>query len=147
MAKTPYPLPDFPHLEFKRCWTLSESVNRNLGQCVAIVNCLGGVPVDPELQRELRTVSLQRGAVATTAIEGNTLSEAELQTVLSGKELPKSREYQAVEVLNAGFARACLADAGTPLLTEVLVDDDGHEQFFAAGEPAALCSGSSDVLR
>ena len=46
-------------------------------------------------------------------------------------------QHVAVEVLNAGFARACLADAGTPLLTEVLVDDDGHEQFFAASEPAA----------
>jgi chorismate mutase-like protein len=46
-------------------------------------------------------------------------------------------QHVAVEVLNAGFARACLADAGTPLLTEVLVDNDGHEQFFAASEPAA----------
>ena len=46
-------------------------------------------------------------------------------------------QHVAVEVLNAGFARACLADAGTPLLTDVLVDDDGHEQFFAANEPAA----------
>jgi 4-hydroxyphenylpyruvate dioxygenase-like putative hemolysin len=46
-------------------------------------------------------------------------------------------QHIAVEVLNAGFARACLADAGTPLLTEVLVDQDGHEQFFAVSEPAA----------
>jgi len=46
-------------------------------------------------------------------------------------------QHIAVEVLNAGFARACLADAGTPLLTEVLVDNDGHEQFFAVSEPAA----------
>jgi chorismate mutase-like protein len=46
-------------------------------------------------------------------------------------------QHVAIEVLNAGFARACLADAGTPLLTEVLVDADGHEQFFAVTEPAA----------
>lgn len=46
-------------------------------------------------------------------------------------------QHVAIEVLNAGFARACLADSGTPLLTEVLVDDDGHEQFFAVTEPAA----------
>jgi chorismate mutase-like protein len=46
-------------------------------------------------------------------------------------------QHVAVEVLNAGFARACLVDAGTPLLTEVLVDSDGHEQFFAVSEPAA----------
>lgn len=46
-------------------------------------------------------------------------------------------QHVAIEVLNAGYTRACLADAGTPLLTEVLVDADGHEQFFAVSEPAA----------
>jgi chorismate mutase-like protein len=45
-------------------------------------------------------------------------------------------QHVAIEVLNAGFARACLTDSGTPLVTEVLVDDDGHEQFFAAYDPA-----------
>ncbi|MEO7370242.1 MAG: chorismate mutase [Ilumatobacteraceae bacterium] len=46
-------------------------------------------------------------------------------------------QHVAIEVLNAGFARVSLADIGTALLTEVLVDEDGHEQFFAATEPAA----------
>ena len=46
-------------------------------------------------------------------------------------------QHVAIEVLNAGFARAVLADAGAPLLTDVLVDADGHEQFFAVTEPAA----------
>jgi 4-hydroxyphenylpyruvate dioxygenase-like putative hemolysin len=45
-------------------------------------------------------------------------------------------QHVALEVLNAGYARACLADAGAPLLTEVSVDADGHEQFFAADDPA-----------
>ncbi|MFM2076650.1 MAG: hypothetical protein RJA49_540 [Actinomycetota bacterium] len=45
-------------------------------------------------------------------------------------------QHVALEVLNAGYARACLADAGAPLLTEVVVDSDGHEQFFAADDPA-----------
>ncbi|MEO5898542.1 MAG: chorismate mutase, partial [Ilumatobacteraceae bacterium] len=45
-------------------------------------------------------------------------------------------QHIAIEVLNAGFARAYLAQTGTPLLTEVVVDDDGHEQFFAAADPA-----------
>jgi chorismate mutase-like protein len=45
-------------------------------------------------------------------------------------------QHVALEVLNAGYARACLSDAGAPLLTEVVVDDDGHEQFFAADDPA-----------
>lgn len=45
-------------------------------------------------------------------------------------------QHVALEVLNAGYARACLADAGAPLLTDVVVDGDGHEQFFAAADPA-----------
>ena len=45
-------------------------------------------------------------------------------------------QHVALEVLNAGYARACLAEAGAPLLTDVVVDADGHEQFFAADDPA-----------
>jgi chorismate mutase-like protein len=45
-------------------------------------------------------------------------------------------QHVAVEVLNAGFAHACLRDADAPLLTDVVVDADGHEQFFAADDPA-----------
>jgi chorismate mutase-like protein len=45
-------------------------------------------------------------------------------------------QHVALEVLNAGYARACLGEFGAPLLTEVAVDADGHEQFFAADDPA-----------
>lgn len=45
-------------------------------------------------------------------------------------------QHVAVEVLNAGYARQCLDDVGAPLLTDVVVDADGHEQFFAAHDPA-----------
>ncbi len=46
-------------------------------------------------------------------------------------------QHVAIEVLDAGYARACLVDGGAPLLTEVAVDADGHEQFFAANDPAS----------
>ena len=45
-------------------------------------------------------------------------------------------QHIAIEVLNAGYARACLADADASLLTDVVVDADGHEQFFAARDAA-----------
>lgn len=45
-------------------------------------------------------------------------------------------QHVSLEVLNAGYTRACLGEAGAPLLTEVAVDADGHEQFFAADDPA-----------
>jgi len=46
-------------------------------------------------------------------------------------------QHVSIEVLNAGYARACLQEGGAPLLTDVAVDADGHEQFFAADDPAA----------
>ena len=45
-------------------------------------------------------------------------------------------QHIAVEVLNAGYARACLAGQDAQLLTDVVIDADGHEQFFAAHDPA-----------
>lgn len=45
-------------------------------------------------------------------------------------------QHIAVEVLNAGYARACLAAADAQLLTDVVIDADGHEQFFAAHDEA-----------
>lgn len=58
-------------------------------------------PLMPETARELHALYLARGAHATTAIEGNTLSEAEVRQRLEGDlRLPPSREYLGVEVDN-----------------------------------------------
>lgn len=45
-------------------------------------------------------------------------------------------QHISIEVLNAGYARAALSALEAPLITEVVVDDQGHEQFFTAGDPA-----------
>lgn len=45
--------------------------------------------------------------------------------------------HVAVEVLNADYARGTLDGAGAPLLTPVIVDADGHEQFFTVRDPAS----------
>ena len=45
-------------------------------------------------------------------------------------------QHIAIEVLNAGYARACLAETDASLLTNVVIDDEGHEQFFAARDTA-----------
>jgi catechol 2,3-dioxygenase-like lactoylglutathione lyase family enzyme len=46
-------------------------------------------------------------------------------------------QHIAIEVLNASLARASLANSQTPLLTEVVVDDHGHEQFFTVRDQAS----------
>lgn len=44
-------------------------------------------------------------------------------------------QHLAIDVLNAGYARAALTAVDAPLLTEVVVDDNGHEQFFTVHDP------------
>jgi len=62
---------------------------------------LNNAPLHPKVARELHSLYLSKGAAATTAIEGNTLTETEVRQRLEGKlELPPSREYLGVEVDN-----------------------------------------------
>lgn len=59
------------------------------------------VPLLPETAERLHQVYLIKGVVATTAIEGNTLSEAEVEAHIQGKlSLPASKQYLATEVDN-----------------------------------------------
>mgnify|MGYP003350678642 CR=1 FL=1 len=44
--------------------------------------------------------------------------------------------HVALEVLNAGYAHQCLTGSGADLVTDVSTDSAGHEQFFAADDPA-----------
>jgi chorismate mutase-like protein len=44
-------------------------------------------------------------------------------------------QHLAIDVLNAGYARAALTAVDAPLLTEVVVDGNGHEQFFTVHDP------------
>jgi len=44
-------------------------------------------------------------------------------------------QHLAIDVLNAGYARAALTAVDAPLLTDVVVDANGHEQFFTVHDP------------
>lgn len=57
--------------------------------------------LSPDTSREMMQVFLARGVMATTAIEGNTLSEDEVRAILEGDlKLPPSRHYLQQEVEN-----------------------------------------------
>ena len=59
------------------------------------------VMVPPPVGKKMRLLYLAKGVAATTAIEGNTLSEREVRRRIRTREpLPKSQEYQGVEVDN-----------------------------------------------
>lgn len=77
-----------------------------LGEARSKCEHLGRFPVTPETRLALHQLTLLRGAIATTAIEGNTLTEQEVLDHRSGKRrLPASRLYQAQEVEN--IVKAC----------------------------------------
>ena len=72
-----------------------------LGECQSKIEHLAGVPLRPSTAEDLHKLYLAKGARATTAIEGNTLSEEEVLAHLDGElELPPSREYLKQEVAN-----------------------------------------------
>lgn len=72
-----------------------------LGEAQSKCEHIAGVPLQPETEKYLHRVFLAKGALATTAIEGNTLSESEVMQHLDGKlRLPPSKEYLAQEVDN-----------------------------------------------
>ena len=72
-----------------------------LGECQSKCEHLSKYPVRPDVADKIHRMYMAKGVLATTAIEGNTLSEAEVRKLLDGKlELPPSREYLAQEVQN-----------------------------------------------
>jgi Fic family protein len=60
----------------------------------------------PRIAQKLHSLYLAKGAHATTAIEGNTLSEEQVQAIVNeGKSLPKSQAYLKQEIDN--IVEAC----------------------------------------
>lgn len=79
-----------------------------LGEVQSKVEHIAGVPLQPSLARKLHRLYLAKGVLATTAIEGNTLTEEEVIQVVEGRsDLPPSKEYLKVEIEN--IVRACNA--------------------------------------
>jgi Fic family protein len=106
----------YPHIAFRRTWSLSQDTTYALGQCEALVAALVGAPLLPGVNSELLRVSLKKGAQATTAIEGNTLSSEEIDRIVDGQSLPADQGYQEREVRN-------VLDALNLLLKELAVDN------------------------
>ena len=85
-----------------RVWSL-------LGQAVAGCRQIAEAALPPLDAAEMYRLYLSRGARASTAIEGNTLSEAQVRARLDGQlELPLSQEYLGREVDNILDACECI---------------------------------------
>jgi Fic family protein len=111
------------HLIFKKHWELTPQTLYQLGECDALVQTISNIPLKPENRDKLLQVALIKGAQATTAIEGNTLSDEEIKKIQEGLEkglnkelLPPSRQYQEIEVRN-------IINAFNQLLQEVISEN------------------------
>ena len=72
-----------------------------LGEARSKIAHIAGSLLNPEVAREMHIVYLAKGMLATTAIEGNTLSEEEARKRVEGDlDLPPSREYLGREIDN-----------------------------------------------
>jgi len=72
-----------------------------LGECQSKCEHLARYPLRPDIAEEIHKMYMAKGVLATTAIEGNTLSEEEVRQILDGKlKLSPSREYLEQEVTN-----------------------------------------------
>lgn len=113
---------EYPHLLFQgRNWEFSPNSLLVAGQCEAYVDAVNNTPILPHYYESLKQIALRKGAQATTAIEGNTLSDEEIRRIFEeNAKMPPSREYQEIEVRN-------IYDAFNELLREVV---DGERESF-----------------
>lgn len=89
-----------------------------LGEARSKCEHLAGTPLKPHTADKLHQIYLAKGVLATTAIEGNTLSFKDVEAYLDGTlKLPPSKEYLKTEIEN--IVRAC------NLVIDAAVDGDG----------------------
>ena len=145
-----------PYLE-SHPWITFEATDLNdlepktwmlLGEARSKCDHLAGTPLRPSVARRLSRIALVRGAQATTAIEGNTLTEDQVAGILDGTfRAPPSREYQQQEVLNVlGVLRSIsvmvlTADSSTDMTAGLirrfngqLLEGTEHESHVVPGQ-------------
>jgi len=94
-----------------------------LGEAQSKCEHIAGVPLRPSTNQQLHQVFLAKGILATTAIEGNTLTEQQVRDRIEGKlQLPPSQEYLGQEIDN--ILEAC------NLIVKRLVHDEISDIVF-----------------
>lgn len=103
-----------------------------LGEAYSKAQHLSGTALQPGLAADLGKMYLAKGAHATTAIEGNTLTEAEVRAILDeGARMPPSQQYLETAVRNVAVAlhqvRASAMDgSGIDVSTEWIRDQNAR---------------------
>ena len=105
-----------------------------LGECISKCRHLSKIPLLPTVREQLHQVYLAKGIQATTAIEGNTLTEDQVREIIEGRgKVPPSKKYLEQEVKN-------VLDACNRLSKEILTG--GSERITDEG----ICRFNQEVL-
>lgn len=108
-----------------------------LGEARSKCEHVAGVPLQPEIAKRLYEMYFIKGVHATAAIEGNSLSEKQIEQRIEGKlEVPPSKEYQAREIDN-------LVQAFNTVLREI----EGHGKPSEAISCDLIKSFNRDILQ
>ncbi len=98
-----------------------------LGEARSKCSHLARVPLPKAYADQLHIVSLAKGAHATTAIEGNTLSEDTVRAIVERRPVSASPEYQVREVENVitayNWVLGEIQAGHSPVLTPELIAD------------------------
>lgn len=106
-----------------------------LGECASKCDHIANTPLRPHVRQQLHLLYLAKGVQATTAIEGNTLSEEQVRRRIEGKAVvPPSQQYLGQEVDN--IVAACN-----------LIGMRLREQVVPPITPELLCEYNETVLR
>lgn len=115
---------------------VAPSVWMKLGEARSKCDHLKGVPLRPSVSKELHEIFLAKGVHATTAIEGNTLSEREVLDVLrKNDKTPKSQNYLKTEVNNVLEAANGILDRVEKIGTRDITKDEikGYNRLILRG--------------
>lgn len=121
-----------PWIDFQpRLDDLPPSIYVYTGQCFELLQMMSGLPLPPSMVKEFRRTYIAKGAMSTTAIEGNTLSEAQVRAIMDGElDLPPVQRYLQQEVENMLEAfqtveQAVLASKRITVIPELLCQYNG----------------------
>lgn len=118
-----------------------------LGEARSKCEHLAGVPLQPAVAQRLFQAALVRGAQASTAIEGNSLTDEQVQGILDGTySAPPSQSYQEQEVRNLLEAlqnvseQAWAGDA--PVITAELICEYNRQVLDGTDHPEDVIPGA-----
>jgi len=118
-----------------------------LGEAQSKCEHIAGVPLEPEVATKLHRIYLAKGVHATTAIEGNTLTEDDVLQQMDGKlEVPTSKKYLQQEIENILAAcnetvKACIAEGPEHRLSPELLKDYDRKVLRGVPLPEHVAPG------